>query len=60
MREISTLDLVNLSIHFLGFHEKICAAGLMPPFRSIGGADDNSVMESCWSTMQIELLSRKK
>jgi len=32
----------------------------MPSFGSIGDAYDNAMMESIWSTMQIELLNRKK
>ncbi len=32
----------------------------MPSFGSIGDAYDNAMMESFWSTMQIELLNRKK
>ena len=32
----------------------------MPSYGSIGDAYDNAMMESFWSTMQIELLNRKK
>jgi transposase InsO family protein len=32
----------------------------MPSFGSIGDAYDDAMMESFWSTMQIELLNRKK
>jgi len=32
----------------------------MPSFGTIGDACDNAMMESFWSTMQIELLNRKK
>jgi transposase InsO family protein len=42
------------------FTNKIRSAGLMLSFRSIGDAYDNAMMESFWSTMQIELLNRKK
>ena len=35
-------------------------AGLMPSFGSVGDAFDNAMMESFWSTMQIELLDRKR
>jgi transposase InsO family protein len=42
------------------FTNKIRSAGLMPSFGSIGDAYDNAMMESFWSTMQIELLNRKK
>ena len=42
------------------FTNKIRSAGLMPSFGSIGDAYDNAMIESFWSTMQIELLNRKK
>ena len=42
------------------FTNKTRSAGLMPSFGSIGDAYDNAMMESFWSTMQIELLNRKK
>jgi putative transposase len=42
------------------FTNKIRASGLMPSFGTIGDCDDNSMMESFWSSMQIELLNRKK
>lgn len=42
------------------FTNKIRASGLMPSFRTIGDCYDNSMMESFWSSMQIELLNRKK
>ena len=32
----------------------------MPSFGSVGDAFDNAMMESFWSTMQIELLDRKR
>lgn len=32
----------------------------MPSFGTIGDCYDNSMMESFWSSMQIELLNRKK
>jgi putative transposase len=32
----------------------------MPSFGSIGDAFDSAMMESFWSTMQIELLDRKR
>ncbi|MFE3799440.1 IS3 family transposase, partial [Nocardia tengchongensis] len=34
--------------------------GLMPSFGTIGDGYDNAMMESFWSSMQIELLNRKK
>ena len=42
------------------FGDKIRAAGLMPSFGSVGDGLDNAMMESFWSSMQIELLNRKK
>ena len=42
------------------FTNKIRAAGLMPSFGSIGDGYDNAMMESFWSSMQIELLNRKR
>ena len=32
----------------------------MPSFGTVGDCFDNSMMESFWSSMQIELLNRKK
>ena len=42
------------------FGDKIRAAGLMPSFGSVGDGLDNAVMETFWSSMQIELLNRRK
>lgn len=42
------------------FTSKIRDAGPMPEFGTIGDCYDNSMMESFWSSMQIELLNRKK
>jgi transposase InsO family protein len=42
------------------FTNRIRSAGLMPSFGSVGDALDNAMMESFWSSMQIELLNRKK
>ncbi len=42
------------------FTHKIRTAGLMPSFGTIGDGYDNAMMESFWSSMQIELLNRKK
>lgn len=42
------------------FTQKIRSAGLLPSFGTVGDSLDNAMMESCWSTMQIELLNRKK
>jgi len=42
------------------FTEKVRSAGLMPSFGSVGDALDNAMMESFWSSMQNELLDRKR
>ena len=42
------------------FTEQIRDAGLMPSFGSIGGAFDDSMMESFRSSVQNELLNRRK
>lgn len=42
------------------FGEKIRSAGLLPSFDSVGDGLDNAMTESFWSSMQIELLNRKK
>ena len=42
------------------FGDKIRSAGLLPSFGSVGDGLDNAMMESFWSSMQIELLNRKK
>jgi transposase InsO family protein len=42
------------------FTERIHDAGLMPSLGSVGDAFDNAIMESFWSSMQNELLDRKK
>ena len=42
------------------FGAKIRSAGLPPSFGTVGDGLDNAMMESFWSSMQIELLNRKK
>ena len=42
------------------FTQKVRSAGLLPSFGTVGDALDNAMMESFWSSMQIELLNRKK
>ena len=42
------------------FSNKIRSAGLMPSFGSVGDGLDNAMMESFWSSMQIELLNRQR
>jgi transposase InsO family protein len=42
------------------FTDRIRSAGLMPSFGTIGDGLDNAMMESFWSSMQIELLNRKR
>lgn len=42
------------------FGERIRSAGLLPSFGTVGDGLDNAMMESSWSSMQIELLNRKR
>ena len=42
------------------FANKIRSSGLMPSFGTIGDCYDIAMMDSFWSSMQIELLNRKK
>lgn len=42
------------------FAEKIRSAGLLPSFGTVGDGLDNAMMASFWSSMQIELLNRRK
>lgn len=42
------------------FGERIRSAGLLPSFGTVGDGLDNAMMESFWSSMQIELLNRKR
>jgi putative transposase len=42
------------------FGEKIRSAGLMPSFGTVGDGLDNAMIESFWSSMQIELLNRRR
>jgi transposase InsO family protein len=42
------------------FGEKIRSAGLLPSFGTGGDGLDNTMMESFWSSMQIELLNRQR
>lgn len=42
------------------FTQKIRDAGLLPSFGTVGDGLDNAMMESFWSSMQIELLNRQK
>jgi transposase InsO family protein len=42
------------------FTDKVRQAGLMPSFGSVGDVFDNAMMESFWSTLQIELLDRQR
>ena len=41
------------------FTNRIREAGLLPSFGSVGDGLDNAMIESFWSSMQIELLDRK-
>jgi transposase InsO family protein len=42
------------------FGERIRSAGLLPSFGTVGDGLDNAMMESFWSSMQIELLNRRR
>lgn len=42
------------------FGNRIRAAGLMPSFGSVGDGLSNAMMESFWSSTQIELLDRQR
>lgn len=42
------------------FTDTVRTAGLMPSFGPVGDAFDNAMMESFWSSMQNELLNRKR
>jgi transposase InsO family protein len=42
------------------FSDRIRSAGLMPSFGTVGDGLDNAMMESFWSSMQIELLNRRR
>lgn len=42
------------------FGEWTRSAGLLPSFGAVGDGLDNAMMESFWSSMQIELLNRKR
>ena len=41
------------------FGQRLVAAGLVPSMGSVGDCYDNSMMESFWGTMQLELLDSK-
>lgn len=42
------------------FGERIRSVGLLPSFGTVGDGLDNAMMESFWSSMQIELLNRRR
>jgi putative transposase len=42
------------------FGERIRSAGLVPSFGTVGDGLDNAMIESFWSSMQIELLNRRR
>lgn len=42
------------------FTERALASGLVPSMGSVGDCDDNAMIESFWSRMQVELLDRKR
>lgn len=42
------------------FGDRVRTAGLLPSFGTVGDGLDNAMMESFWSSMQVELLNRRK
>ncbi len=42
------------------FGENIRSAGLMPSFGPVGDGLENAMIDSFWSSMQIELLNRHR
>jgi putative transposase len=42
------------------FTRRVVDAGLLPSMGSVGDCYDNSMMESFWSRVQIELFNRKR
>lgn len=42
------------------FGNRVRTAGLLPSFGTVGDGLNNAMMESFWSSMQIELLDRHK
>ena len=42
------------------FTNKIRSSGMMPSFGTVGDGLDSAMMDSFWSSMQIEMLNRKK
>ena len=42
------------------FTDRIRSAGLMPSLGTVGDGLDNAMMESFWSSIEIELLNRKR
>ncbi len=42
------------------FGDRVRTAGLLPSFGTVGDGLDNAMMESFWSSTQIELLNRRK
>jgi transposase InsO family protein len=51
---------VNAKDVYWVFGERIRSAGLLPSFGTLGDGLDNAMMESFWSSMQIELLNRRR
>ena len=54
------LDTCSRRIVGWSFTERVRQSGLMPSFGSVGDAFDCAMMESFWSSMQIELLDRNR
>jgi transposase InsO family protein len=59
---ISTVVHADHGVQFTSwaFTQRLKSSGLMPSFGTVGDGLDNAMMESFWSSMQIELLNRKR
>jgi putative transposase len=55
-----SMPLTGVQFTSWAFGERIRTAGLLPSFGTVGDCLDNAMMESFWSSMQIELLNRRK
>jgi putative transposase len=42
------------------FSQRAKASGLVPSMGGVGACDDNAMIESFWSRMQVELLDRQR
>lgn len=60
--DVGTVIHSNQGVQFgsWAFTDRAKASGLVPSMGSVGDCYDNSMIESFWSRMQVELLDRKK